>query len=69
MDQQGKLTAYVYKMQYGQCQKTLKFRDVDKYIDAGVTEYRAYASERVSMLRTSYEGEALAKIDAGDCTI
>ena len=44
VDKQGKLIAYVYKMQYEQCQKTLKLWDMDKYIDAGVTEYRAQAS-------------------------
>ena len=59
LDKHGKLTALVYKMLYEKCQKTLKPWNMDKYIDVGVTEYRAQAANIYSKVKAMFNAKNL----------
>ena len=43
-NQLGKLSSYMYKVQFEKCQKLLKLWDMGAYISNGTTDYRAQAS-------------------------
>ena len=58
-DQMGKLSSYVYKIQYEQCQKQLKLWDMDQYIAKDVTDYRALASSIFSKSKSMFNDNNL----------
>ena len=58
-NQVGKLASFVYKTQYERCQKQLKLWDMDKYIEKGITDYRALSSSIFSKIKSMFNNNHL----------
>ena len=58
-DQMGKLSSYVYKIQFEKCQKLLKLWDMGEYIAKDITDYRAQASNIFSKVKTMFNDNDL----------
>ena len=58
-DQMGKLSSYVYKIQFEKCQKLLKLWDMGEYIAKDITDYRAQASSIFSKVKTMFNDNDL----------
>ena len=53
-NQLGKLSSYMYKVQFEKCQKLLKLWDMGAYISNDTTDYRAQASSIFSKIKTLF---------------
>ena len=58
-DQMGKLSSYVYKIQFEKCQKQLKLCDMGEYIAKDITDYHAQASNIFSKVKTMFNDNDL----------
>ena len=58
-EQVGKLTSFVYKTQYENCQKQLKLWNMDRYIDKSITDYRAQSSSIFTKLKSMFSENQL----------
>ena len=58
-DKMGKLSSYIYKIQYEKCQNLLKLWDMDQYIAKDITDYRAQASSIFSKVKTMFNDNVL----------
>ena len=55
----GKLSSYVYKIQFKKCQKLLKLWDMEEYIAKDITDYCAQASSIFSKVKTMFNDNNL----------
>ena len=55
----GKLSSYVYKIQFEKCQKLLKLWDMGEYIAKDITDYHAQASSIFSKVKTLFNDNDL----------
>ena len=58
-DQVGKLSSYMYKIQFEKCQKLLKLWDMGEYIAKDTTDYRAQASSIFSKVKNLFNDNNL----------
>ena len=58
-DQVGKLSSFVYKIQYEQCQKQLKLWDMEQNIAKDITDYRTQASRIFSEIKSMFNDNDL----------
>ena len=58
-DQVGKLSSFVFKIQYKQCQKQLRLLDMEQYIAKDITDYHAQASSIFSKIKSMFNDKNL----------
>ena len=58
-DQVGKLSSFVFKIQYKQCQKQLRLLDMEQYIAKDITDYHAQASSIFSKIKSMFNDNHL----------